>query len=383
LEESIMKKLTAIGIVVFFVFLSFVACGGKAGAPAAGSANVEDMLSMFPKEARGLLVVDVHRAMLTEPAQKMIADKDSAPKYQEFIKETGIDPQKDIYFVAGALFGDMDQAKPDGALIINARFNKDTLLAKIKEKGGELKESVYEGITVYEINEPAKPTVAEKPEGTEEPKAEGQEPAVKPEEKAEGQESAPQENPVTPPEISPAPSNPAYGAFLSDSNIVFGSEAGVKAVIDVLKNKKENITKNAELNSLIKQSKKDAMVWAVLAIPAEAAKKMAQQNPMLSSLEGVHSILFSFDYRDKAVQAEIKALNKDEQKNKQIADLLTGLKAMGGMAAAEKPEVGELMNKIIIASGPDFVSVSANIPEELINKLSESAKKVIPEMEKK
>lgn len=378
-----MKKLATIGIVVSFMFLSFVACGRKAGAPGAGSAKAEDMLAMFPKEARGLLLVDVHRAMLTQPAQKMITDKDSAPKYQEFIKETGIDPQKDVYYVAGALIGDMNQAKPDGALIINGRFNKDALLAKAKEKAGQIKESVYEGITVYEITPPAKVEAAEKEEGKEEPKAEGQEPAVKPEEKGESQEPAPQENPETPAEITPAPANPAYGAFLSDSNIVFGSEAGVKAVIDVFKNKKENVYKNPELSGLIKQSKQDAMVWAVVAVPADAAKKMAQQNPMLSSLEGIHSVLFSFDYRDKAIQAEIKALNKDEQKNKQIADLLTGLKAMGGMASAEKPEVGELMNKIIVSSGPDFVSISANIPEELINKLSESAKKVIPEMEKK
>jgi len=365
-----MKKFATIGIVVAFVFLSFVACGHKAGAPAAGSAKAEDMLSMFPKEARGLLVVDVHRAMQTEPAQKMIADKDSGPKYQDFIKETGIDPQKDVYFLAGALMGDMQQAKPDGALIINARYNKDALLAKIKEKGGELKESVYEGLTVYEIKEPAKSPAMEKEGGQEKEKTEGQEPAEK-----EAQESQP--------ETMQAANTPAYGAFLSDSNIVVGSEAGVKAVIDVLKNKKENVFKNPELSDLIKQSKQDAMVWAVVAIPAEAAKKMAQQNPMLSSLEGIRSVLFSFDYRDKAVEAELKALNKDEQKNKQIADLLTGLKAMGGMASSQKPEVGELMNKIIITSGPDFVSVSANIPEELINKLSESAKKVIPEMEKK
>jgi hypothetical protein len=122
-------------------------------------------------------------------------------------------------------------------------------------------------------------------------------------------------------------------------------------------------------------------IWAAN-LRTEAAKKMAQQNPMLSSLEGIHSVLFSFDYRDKAIEAEIKALNKDEQKNKQIADFLTGLKALGGMAGSSKPEVGELMNKIIVSSGPDSVSVSANIPEDLINKLGEEAKKAMPQMER-
>lgn len=99
---------------------------------------------------------------------------------------------------------------------------------------------------------------------------------------------------------------------------------------------------------------------------------------MLSSLEGVHSVLIAFDYKNKAIEAEIKALNKDEQKNKQIADFLTGLKAMGGMAGSDKPSLGELMNKIVVASGADYVSVTANIPEELLTKLGAEFKDAMP-----
>ena len=69
--------------------------------------------------------------------------------------------------------------------------------------------------------------------------------------------------------------------------------------------------------------------------------------------------------------AEIKVMSSDEQKNQQIADLLNGVKAMGGMAAAKKPEIGEFINKIEISSAPDHVKVYAKIPEELINKLKE------------
>lgn len=366
-----MKRLTTISLMLVFVSLSFFACGPKAGAPSAGSASAEQMAAMFPKDAAGILVIDVHRAMQTEPAQKMIADKDNAPKYQEFVKETGIDLQKDVYFVAGALIGSIDH--PEGAAIFNVRYNKDTLLAKLKDKlkedGGELKESTYEGVTLYEIHPPvqkSEPEAAEKKEGSEaQEKAEKTEPQGAPAEHMGG------------------PEKPGYGAFLDESNICVGTEAGVKAVIDVLKGKTESVRKNPEVFGLVKQADTKAMLWAVVGFPAETVKKMTESNPMLSSLAGVHSLILSFDYRDKAVMAELKLMNKDEAKNKQIADFLNGLKALGNMAGSQKPEVAELMNKIVITSAADSVAVTANIPEDLLNKLGEEAKKALPQMEKK
>ena len=62
-------------------------------------------------------------------------------------------------------------------------------------------------------------------------------------------------------------------------------------------------------------------------------------------------------------------MSDDEAQNQQIVDLLSGLKAMGAMAATKDPNVGELLNKIDISSTPDFVKIYANVPEELINKL--------------
>ena len=96
---------------------------------------------------------------------------------------------------------------------------------------------------------------------------------------------------------------------------------------------------------------------------------------MLSSLEGINAVSMYFDYKNKNIIAEIKVISSDEAKNQQVADLLNGLKAMGGMAATEKPETGELINKIEITSTADHVKIYASIPEDLINKLKEMEKK--------
>ena len=70
--------------------------------------------------------------------------------------------------------------------------------------------------------------------------------------------------------------------------------------------------------------------------------------------------------------AEIKRMSDNEENNKKIADALNGFKAFGAMAAAEKPEIGELLNKIEISSTAEHVKVYCSLPEELLNKLKSS-----------
>jgi len=92
----------------------------------------------------------------------------------------------------------------------------------------------------------------------------------------------------------------------------------------------------------------------------------------------VQSVLLSFDYRDKNILLEFKGKGTDEAKLKQVADMLNGLKAFGGMLAAEKPEFGELMSKIEVTSGKDHVTIAAVLPEDLIKKLAAAAEDILP-----
>ena len=102
---------------------------------------------------------------------------------------------------------------------------------------------------------------------------------------------------------------------------------------------------------------------------------------MLGAFSDIRSIILSFDYKDKNVLAEIKAMSPDEAKNKQMADALNGFKALGAGAAAKEPLVGELLNKIEIGSASDHVKISANIPEALIQNLSQKMKVKRPQGE--
>jgi len=77
----------------------------------------------------------------------------------------------------------------------------------------------------------------------------------------------------------------------------------------------------------------------------------------------------NFDYTGKDIKVEIMAEGGDGEKNKNIADMLNGLKALGAMAAGEKPEIGELMNSISISSSDEHVKLDAKLSLDLLTKL--------------
>jgi len=321
-----MKKFAAVGLVILFTFFSLISCAKKPAAPKAGSAKAEDMLSLLPQEARGVIVIDLQRIMKTEAVDKAINENKDYQKYQQFIQEIGIDPQKDVYFFVVGMTGQVGgQKAQEGVALINLKYNKDLILAKVKKEGGELTEAESNGIKIYRV-------------------------------------------------VPPGKEKPLSGVFLDDSNIIVGTDAAVKKVIDVTQKKAENIWKNQELSALLKGANKAAMVWGAFEVPPEAMQGAASQNPMLGTFADIKSVLLSFDYQDKSLLAEIKAMCPNEEKNKQMANALNGFKALGAGAASKEPLVGELLNKIEISSAPDHVKISANIPEELIKSLSEKMK---------
>jgi hypothetical protein len=326
-----MKKFVLITLAIFLILFSIISCGKKVSAPKAGSAKALDMLNLLPKEAIGIFIVDVHRILTTEIADKAIKENKNYQKYQEFVKESGIDPQKQIFFIAAAIMGEAGGMKQQAVGVVNLKYDKNLLLDKMKKTGKGIKEEVYNGVTIYSSQEEE--------------------------------------------ETKKLPT----GAFLDESNIVVGNENGVKTVIDIYQKKKENVLKNEKLEALIKTANKDALIWSVFTIPKEATQQAASQNPMLKNLESISSLSLYFDYRNKSILVEIKAMSPDENKNKQIVDLLNGVKAMGSMASTKDPNVGELLNRIEISSTADQVKISANIPEDLINKLKESAAKKLEE----
>jgi len=320
-----MKKILYGTAVIFLALFVLTACGPKTQAPKAGP-SPDNLLVMFPVDAQGVFYVDIHKAMGTEMAKKAIADAAKKEDFQKFIAASGIDIEKDVNAVAIAMTEKAEGKGTEGVALINLKYNKDQILnlikAKAQEEGQSLIEEDYNGIKMYNMQE----------------------------KKGEG-----------------------YFVFYDDANIIAGNDVPVKACIDVAQKKKDNVFKNVELTSLLKETNKNAMFWGAVLLPPEAMEKAAS-NPMMSNLKDIKSLALFFDYKNTDLLAEIKVIGSDSTKNKQIAEFLTGIKSFGAMAAAKEPEIGELLNKIEITAGDNFVKVSATVPESVINTLVEKEK---------
>ncbi len=329
-----MKKFTVYSLIIGLALLGTVACGPKDTAQA-GSAKPEDVLKYLPVEAQGVFFIDVHRAMSTDVASKLIEDEENSEKFLEFVNKTGIDLKEDIFYAAiGVLSGGLG-GNQQGAAVINLRYDKAKVLAFMEEKAeGDFLTEDYNGLTIYS--------------------------SKKKEEDTDKQDEE------------------AF-AFLDTSNIVAGSTPGVKACIDVMMKTKDNVYKNQAVAAVLDRVDKNTMLWGAMLIPQDEMAKAAEGNPQLKPLEGMKAIILNFDHKNAQIAVKIKAENDNPDGNKQTAEMLTGLKAMAAMMIPEdKPELGELLGGISVTHGADHVMIEASIPDNLIQKL----KAELPKQEK-
>ena len=332
-----MRKFKSLGIAIIFALFSFVTCTQMSTGPKVRSSKAEDMLNLIPKDTSVALFINFQRIVTIEALDKLIKEQmnkemfEKFTDYQKFIEATGIDPLRDIFFIAAASTGELEEDKEEGFGIINLKYEKDTLLSWIKEKTEKeqnLKEERYNGFTIF--------TIKEKDE-----------------------------------DISIA--------FINDSNIVAGNKGEVQAVVDVIRKKRENIYKNEAFSSLLAQTNKESILWGGVIIPPEFKKKISDKYPMLNIIESVNALSLSFDYRNKNIIIDNKIMCRDEAKNQEIANSLNQLKAMGAVIQIQDFNLGDILNRIEISAGPDHVRIYANFPEDLpenlIDKFTKKKKK--------
>jgi hypothetical protein len=325
-----MKKATTLALVLGLIVLGTTACGPQETAKA-GSATPEDVLKFMPVEAQGVFFVDIHRAMQTEVANKMIQEDENYEEYLKFVEESGIDPKEDIFYVAVGILSKSLGSDQQGAAVLNLRYDKDKILAMIEQKvEGEMATEEYGGVTIY----------------------------------------------------TPKADEEAVFAFLDASNVAIGNAGAVRNCIDVAQKTKDNVFKNEALAGVLDRADKSTIFWGAMMVPKEDMAKAAEENPQLRPLQNMNALVLNFDHKNAMMTVKIKAEGDDPDANKQIADMLNGLKAMGAMMIPpDKPELNDLLNAVTVSHAADHVVIDASIPDEVLQKLKEEIP--IPEKEEK
>lgn len=311
-----MKKMASLGLIFLFVLFTFDSCKKPLS-------QKEEMLQIIPKQVQGVFYADFQKIMETELADKTIEKNKLENKYQTFLQDSGIDPKKDLYAMVLAVMGNEEQPDKKGIAVFNLKYNKDKLLSLAQKEGPELTQKQYNEITIYS-----------------------------PQQKMEAEGSF---------------------AFLDSSHIVVGSPGGVQAVIDVAQGKKENVYQNESLADLLSKTNQQGLFWGGMMFTSQTMDKISSENPMLRNLKSLRSASLYLDYKNKTLITEVKVTSSDETKIQELVDLLNGVKALGSMASEKNPEIGELLNKIEITAQPEFVQISAHIPDELLQKLQKKA----------
>jgi len=322
-----MKKFfmtTSISVLVLTLLL-ISGCGGEKGTSTGSTGGGGmNLLTYLPDSASGVFTLNFEEVAKLELFDKMIKDAetktDTEPgkafkNYQDFVDKTGIDPKKDIHGVAVAVLGKLGAEEPDAVVVVNLNYDKNKIMAILKQEKVEFTEEMYKDIAILSVKED---------------------------------------------------SDQNAFAFINDSVVAAGKIDGVKKVIDLSKGEGQSVMANARLKPYIE--KFSGMVSFVIEFP-EDAKKVHQLPMGAFDLTKAEVILGEFNFSGGAYTGEISLICPNEEGNQQLVTTLNGFKGMAGMAG---PEAAEIANKIELTASADKVTLSFDIPKELLEKLQKT-----------
>ncbi len=324
--KKIRVTLTLAVTLFLFSLLIVSGCGDKG----VGSAKGEDLLTFVPENAAGMLAVNFKKVAELEVFNKTIEDlkkKQPEPEekgfksYQDFIDQTGIDPQKDIHALVLAFFGDLKisgQSEPDFAAVLSLNYDKDKMLGLIKSKLAEekedLKEEKYQNLTIFKAKDEKGKNVA--------------------------------------------------FSFISDRLIVVGRDIQVKLVIDLSKGKGKNIFNNKKVKPYLKEIS-GQMASFFFNFPEEG-KKVHDAGMFKMDLSKAELFFGHVNYKGDAWTGEIQLVSHNPEGNEQLVTTLNGMK---GMAAMGGPEIAELVGNINLSATADAIKISFSLSNELLKKM--------------
>jgi hypothetical protein len=276
------------------------------------------MLTLLPAETSAFMVANWNGIINQKLIQKAIEEEKGLETYRKKA-ESFVNLENDVFFVALAVISEMKKAPENLVLLVNLKYEKQKLIPE-SDQDSNLKN--YEGISYFPFIE------------------------------VEG-----------------------FGvclAFLDDSNLAIGSEKAVKEVIDVYKGKTQSLLAKKEIRPYLKDINMKALTFAWLTFPVDLIKTEASENPSVKLAEKVRYVSSFSDYREQGYIIEIKIYAKNKEDHQQIAETITGFKALGLGLSSETPEIGQALDSLEITSSEQYVKVFISLKEELLEDLKKA-----------
>lgn len=310
-----------------------------------------DLLDRLPARATVVGWFDVAELRESELAAPWLEEDRNIPgdeDYQDLralSERIGIDPMRDIERLAFATYVvEAGEAAP--VALVAVAYDESRLQAELQDTPT----LEYEGRTLYRLDE----SMFARGDATQEGPRQAE--PDQPQEPGEARE------PGQPQEAGEA-REPGYLVLLDDSTLLIGSEAGVKAAIDVADGRTASIRDASEMTDLLENIPAGANVWIVASSEAWAERlgESGLQESGLpvpqTAIKGIELAVFSLRLTD-GFDARLAARAANEEDAKLLTDSLQGLMAMGKMMLQQQqPELFQVLDRAVT------VNTSARVVE--------------------
>ena len=318
-------------LVTFVIMISMLALVTGCDDKTSVGETAADLVSLYnyvPDTATGLFTINFNKLTSISAFDKMKDDMkfdDLSKKqklfknYQDFIEKTGIDPKKDIKSAVVAIFSELDEKEPELSFIANLNYDKQKLLALLKESGKDFQTSDFNGMTMYS--------------GKDE----------------KGKE--------------------AGFIFLSDNIITAGTIEGVKKVAGLAGKGGKNILADPKMKSYMDKVGGSSIFSFIFRFP-EKLKGMKGNSMIQADFSKAEALYGNVDFNSNTWIGKFVLVSYNEEGNTNLVTTLNGLKGLGAMGG---PEIAELINNIDISATADSIVLSFKISGELLEKLKAKA----------
>ncbi len=302
------------------------------GLPILSASQEPTELAYLPADATAVAYANVREVMSSDFRQKVNEAMPTGEGRDEFLKETGIDIERDIDTVVASVSSEQKEA----VVLVRGRFNEGQIESLLRQNAGDVE--TYKGIRVVTG-------------------AQHQAAAATP---TDGAVEVPRD-------VILKTDQPPAVAFLETGLLAIGSVTSVKRAIDS-KVSGQNVTTNGELMTYVKGISSGQSAWAVGRF--DAIKKAAELPDQLSQhLPAVQWVALTTHFNG-GVTGSIRADATDDAAAENLRDVIRGGLAMGRLVSGEDQKLKLLLDSMQMSGTGKTVALTFSVSPEMVDVLS-------------
>ena len=321
-------------IVIAGLCTGLVAFYNGGGLNLLSSAQGPTELAYLPANSTAVAYANVREVMNSDFRQKLSAAMPTGEGRDEFLKETGIDIERDIDTVVASVSAN----EKDAVVLIRGRFNDGQIESLLRQNAGDVQE--YKGIRIA-TGAQREVVAAQTTDGTV----------------------------VTdvPRDVVINTDQPPAVAFLETGLLAIGSLDSVKSAIDA-KVSGQNVTTNSELMTYVNGIRAGQSAWAVGRF--DAIKNAAELPDQISQhLPAVQWVALTTHFNG-GVTGSIRADATDDAAAENLRDVIRGGLAMGRLVSGEDVKLKLLLDSMQMSGTGKTVALTFSVSPEMVDMLA-------------